>query len=238
MGAFRDLAGMTFGRLSVIDVSHRTQANKIVWNCKCECGNNATAQTQHLLDGRRVSCGCAKRPETRMRPIRYKTHNKTNTTEFRIWTGIKTRCFNKNDHAYVDYGGRGITMCERWKDSFDNFLSDMGERPKGKSLDRIDNNKGYFPDNCRWATQKQQCNNKRNNTKLTFNGELLTITEWSARTGINKHTLADRVRKSGWSHEDALTLPIQTSSDTCKRNLAKRWHGVIIAPRAVNESHG
>jgi hypothetical protein len=114
--------------------------------------------------------------------------------EYRIWSGIRTRCLNKNDKAYFKYGGRNITLCERWM-TFSNFLSDMGRCPEGKSIDRIDNNKGYCPDNCKWSTFTEQNRNKRNNRLFTVNGTTLCVSQWVIKTGLSHRTLRRRIMR-------------------------------------------
>ncbi len=128
------------------------------------------------------------------------------TPTYHSWTAMKSRCFCLNAFGYERYGGRGITVCEKWM-RFEGFLDDMGERPEGTSLDRIDNNGNYEPDNCRWATAKQQQRNTQKNVRLTFNGKTRCLKEWAEIVGINHHTIRSRIRKSGWSTEKALTTP-------------------------------
>lgn len=133
---------------------------------------------------------------------------------------MKAACNNPNHHNYANYGGRGITMCERWK-SFENFLADMGERPSRQhTIDRIDNNGNYEPGNCRWATPRQQLTNKRNNVRLTFNGETMTLMEWSERYNLLFETLRGRLKR-GWSVEDALTRPIAKNGPRTGKGMMK-----------------
>lgn len=133
------------------------------------------------------------------------------SAEYVVWSGIKTRCNNKNDHNYLKYGARGICMCERWQNSFLHFLQDMGTRPsRDHSIERIDNAGHYEPGNCRWATREEQANNRRSSRFLEFNGERLTIAQWARRSGIEVHALHMRLRK-GWSIERALTEPKKVS---------------------------
>ena len=135
-------------------------------------------------------------------------HNMTESPEYIAWEHIKTRCYNKNVKDYKNYGDRGITVCERWLNSFPNFLEDMGLRPSDKhSIDRIDNNGNYTPENCKWSTKKEQCNNKRNNHILEFAGEKLNITQWSEKTGLSKSVIQNRI-KLGWEVEKILTTPV------------------------------
>lgn len=127
------------------------------------------------------------------------------TPTYKSWQAMRTRCLNENSSQYHRYGGRGISICKEW-DDFTVFFRDMGERPTGTTLDRIDSNKGYSPDNCRWSTMKIQENNKRNNVLLTFNGKTQTVAQWADETGIGYQTIRARMNM-GWSTEEALTLP-------------------------------
>ncbi len=134
--------------------------------------------------------------------------NKKSSKTYETWRSIKKRCINKNHPHFKDYGGRGITICDEWLNSFSNFLKDMGEKPEGYSIDRIDNNKGYYKENCKWSNIKEQNNNKRNNTILEFNGVKKTISQWSDFTGIKDCTISERIKR-GWSIEKTLTSPIR-----------------------------
>lgn len=132
------------------------------------------------------------------------THGMTRSIEFRIWAGIKTRCFNRNDPGYVRYGGRGITICDRWKNSFEAFYADVGPKPEwADSIDRIDNNGNYEPGNVAWATTKEQANNRRTNRIITYRGVTQTMAQWAEALGLRQGTLRERFRR-GWSLEMAL----------------------------------
>jgi hypothetical protein len=133
-------------------------------------------------------------------------------SEFRIWDGILQRCLNENSPAYQSYGGRGISVCERWRTSFENFFADMGEKPSPlHTIDRIDNNGNYEPDNCRWATKKEQGRNKRNNKRIVFRGEEKTLSEWGEIFGLSSSIIGSRIFRYGWTVEQAITTPLGTN---------------------------
>jgi hypothetical protein len=158
MGRLIDLTGERFGRLVVLALcSERSRWRKAIWLCRCDCGAECIVVGKELRSGRSRSCGCFRREVSRKRMT---THGHSRTRVYRCWCAMLQRCFYPNGQAYSRYGGRGITVCERWR-NFVNFLADMGEPPRGKSLDRIDNDKGYSPENCRWATHAQQNLNRR-----------------------------------------------------------------------------
>jgi hypothetical protein len=137
---------------------------------------------------------------------RNKTHGLTNTSEYQAWLRMKSRCNNPQNQDFARYGGRGIKVCKRWMDSFENFYADMGPRPRGASLDRYPNNDGdYAPGNTRWANQKQQCRNRSNNRLLTHNGITMCMADWADRLGIKFSILNDRINRYGWSVERALS---------------------------------
>lgn len=133
------------------------------------------------------------------------THGMTHTPTWRSWMGMKARCDNPNAEGYHNWGGRGITYCERWEE-FENFFDDMGEKPDGKSIDRIDNDGNYYKENCKWATRKEQQNNMRSNVIVEFDGLSMTIAQWAEHIGISRSRLQDRLKK--WTVKEALTKPI------------------------------
>ena len=200
----QDLTGRRFGRWTVIKYLG-AEKNKSVYLCRCDCGNEVKVRANNLLSGTSTSCGCVFREKLKGNTWG-RTHNISFSPTYQTWSGIKFRCENPNSGEYAAYGGRGITVCERWQ-KFENFLEDMGERPKGKTIDRIDVNGNYEPSNCRWATPKEQARNRRSNTLITYNGETKTLAEWAEITGICSNTISNRIKNLGWNVGKALTTP-------------------------------
>jgi len=199
-----DLTGKIFGRLTVISLSDKRGTNWY-WNCVCECGNNNTVRGSHLTSDNVQSCGCLCRDNVRKANT---THGMCFTPTHYSWSGMKTRCLNENSVSYRDYMGRGITICDRWL-KFENFLEDMGERPEGTTLDRMDNDGNYCKENCTWSTVQEQNDNRSISLSLTFNDKTMTFKEWADSLGLKYDTLWKRIYVSGWSLDKALTLPKQ-----------------------------
>lgn len=209
--------GTVFGRLTVIG-DGEPYIDKHGWKhgasrVLCECGTEKSVRNGKLQNGSTVSCGCLRLQKSVERIQLLKTHGRTKTSEHRAWTQIKSRCSNnKDEQKYANYGGRGIQVCERWMNSFEAFLEDMGPRPSAKhSIDRFPNNDGnYEPGNCRWATSVEQCNNKRNNVLFTFYGKTMTLTQWSEISQVDRSTVEKRL-KSGWSEKKAFWTPARVN---------------------------
>jgi len=206
MGKRIELAGKTFSRLSVLSLSGKDKANHSIWLCVCSCGKKVNVHSSHLLTGHTQSCGCLHQE------IRTK-HGLHGGKLYYAWQSMIARCFNPKTKNYHNYGGRGITVCDRWKESIANFIFDMGI-PDNKSLtlERINVNGNYEPSNCKWASMKDQQRNKRNNNVIEFNGESLCMSEWCEKLGLNKSTLNNRLTVRGWSIEKSLTTPARKKS--------------------------
>lgn len=159
-----DLTGKRFGRLAVIEQADSQNGHKR-WLCRCDCGKKIVVKGIHLKSGHTQSCGCAK---IEMHTKRLTKHGQSSSSIYAVWIAMKERCHNKNNERYKDYGARGIYVCEKWRTSFGAFYDDVSKLPhfgeKGYTLDRKDNDKGYSPDNCRWATYKEQRHNRRDST--------------------------------------------------------------------------
>lgn len=204
-----NLIGQRFGRL-LAGEARRTAGSWFIL-CTCDCGTIKLVRSDHLRTGRIVSCGCYKREATIRANTKHGDCRQTGkATEYLIWVGMVKRCTNPNTKTYHRYGGRGITVCQRWLDSYEAFLEDVGRRPSPHhSIERINNCGNYGPTNVRWATTLEQNNNRRSNRFLEFNGKRQTIADWGRETGIAMRTLWRRHAVSGWSIEKTLTTPVR-----------------------------
>ena len=173
--------------------------------CICDCGKETDILLGSIRLGRQISCGCYLK--NRISPKL--KHGKTNSRIYSIWHGMKDRCNNPTSDNYKNYGGRGIGVCEQWLDSFETFMFDMGEPLDGMTLDRIDNSKGYYKENCRWATKKQQGRNRRTNRLFTINGETKPLIEWCEQFDIKFSTVLRRLDGFGWDINTALTKKVR-----------------------------
>jgi hypothetical protein len=210
--------GDRYGRWSVLQElpDRRSPTNgraQRMVECRCECGTIRALMLESLRQATAPSrsCGCIQRESAIKGGHKNRTHGQSKSITYSSWAEMKQRCYNKNDVSYGAYGNRDIQICERWRDSFEAFLADMGERPsKLHSIDRYpDNNGNYEPGNCRWATQKQQNRNRRSNVVLTFRGETMCISEWAERVGLPRKALEKRLNHHGFTVEQALTLPLR-----------------------------
>ncbi len=187
-----------------------------MWSCKCVCGGTATADGYCLKSKNTQSCGCLQRERaSKAKTIHGQSSQGRVSGTYYAWNAMKARCLNPKNISYPNYGGRGVKICRRWMNSFVNFLKDMGPKPRGLTLERINNKTGnYCPSNCKWDTQKNQCNNKRNSHFLTFNGDRKTIMQWAEHLGIKANTLYARINRHRWSVRKSLTFRFLRRSDS------------------------
>lgn len=203
----KEMLGMRVGKLTVIerveDHYYPSGRHDAQYRCRCECGNEVIVLGIHLRSGHTTSCGCYRKETTSKARS---AHRMTNTRLYRIWKGMKQRCLNSNHPNYNIYGGRGIRVCQEWADNFQNFMewAVANGYSDNLSLDRIDVNGNYSPDNCRWVTQKEQCNNTRRNINITIQGETHTLKEWTEKLELNYGTVSCRIER-GWDPIRALT---------------------------------
>jgi len=186
-----DLTNVRFGRLTAVKRGH-SKKNGAAWLCLCDCGKHTVVYSTRLRNGDTQSCGCYQRHQL---SLRKKTHGKSQTITYQAWLNMKARCYNQKIPAYKNYGGRGIAVCDRWLNSFENFYSDMGEMTVGLTIERIDNDKGYSPKNCKWATRVEQARNMRSTRMIRYGGKNQSLSAWAEEIGINYRTLIDRLRR-------------------------------------------
>lgn len=212
---YKDLTGQKFGRLTVLrrvqDHYYPSGRHDVCYECECDCGNTVNVLSIHLRSGHTVSCGCYRVETSR---DTFTTHGMTNTRLYSIWKNMRERCFNPNHKNFEIYGGRGITMCHEWVEDFANFAewSVNNGYTEELTLDRIDVNRNYEPSNCRWVTQKDQCNNTRRNIVVEIDGETKTLKQWCEFYGLKYGTVSSRVKR-GWSPKDAVLTPVRSVSE-------------------------
>jgi len=195
--------GDRFGRFTVISGGTR----RYCWICRCDCGTQREITGSNLRAVKSTSCGCLRRERNN-----HTTHGATGTLTHKRWRAMRSRCLNPSASNYANYGGRGITICDRWSD-FESFLADMGECPGPEmTIERLHNSRGYEPGNCIWATKLTQARNTSANRLLTHGGEALCVAEWAEKLSINPRTIISRLEK-GWSDERALTTPVRAHKD-------------------------
>lgn len=199
-----DIIGKKYGRLTVISYDHNNGYIPY-FLCKCDCGNTKVIQKYNLIEGKTLSCGCYHKEQ--IHKTKFISENRRALT--RILRGMKERCYNPNTQSYHSYGGRGITICDEWLADTNAFCSwaESNGYKKGLSIERIDVNQGYNPQNCKWIPMSEQCYNLRKSVKITFNGKTQTLAQWADELGIPHQTLHNRIRVHNWSIERALTTP-------------------------------
>ena len=198
-----DITGQKWNRLTAVRLAGRDNHGRQRWEFLCDCGNTQIADRYSVVSGKAKSCGCHRKKTSAARST---IHGKSNTKEWLAWRNMLVRCYDPTHNQYANYGGRGVTVCERWRDTFGAFFQDMGLAPsRGHSVDRINVDAPYAPDNCRWATQREQQNNRRNNVVIEHNGKRQTLAAWSRETGLNAQTIRWRM-KHDWPIEQALSV--------------------------------
>ena len=207
----RDLIGQKLGRLFVVKEAQsvRLPCGRLNrrYFCHCECGAEKIIDAHHLMRGRIRSCGCLKKETSRDRMLKHglsRIQGKP-PKEYTAWQNMKARCCDETNIGYKNYGGRGIKICDRWLHNYENFLIDMGPRPRGTSLDRINNDGNYEPGNCRWATRKEQANNCRNNTLVEWKGEKYTMSEFCRKHSLPYRKFQHLSARKGLSPEELLS---------------------------------
>lgn len=199
---FDDMTGKVFGRLTVLYRSERKTKNFTRWLCKCECGVLKEIDRGNLVTGQIVSCGCYNSQNIKERKT---THGMSKTRLYKVWSYMITRCYNEKFVHFPDYGGRGIVMCDEWRNDFMIFYHDMKDGyQRGLQLDRINVNGNYCKENCRWATAKQNARNKRNNVYATINGETKLVVEWAEENAVKNYTSIHRRLKNGFKERHLL----------------------------------
>lgn len=204
MAAGANLIGKKFFRLSVLSRAEN-RYGKRHWNCVCKCGVEVVVSTGALMAKHSMSCGCY---NNEIVQTACKTHGMRYSREYRIWNLMIDRCENPKNKFFAIYGGRGILMCKRWRESFADFYADMGQSPPNHSIDRINNNGNYEPGNCRWSDAKTQARNTTRNRMIAFNGETLALSAWAERLGLRYGALLHRAQRN-WSAERMFTTPIK-----------------------------
>jgi len=209
-------AGDRYGRLLLVRFIRKELKrcpNSIVWIyfwlCLCDCGRKVEVNVRKVIYGDARSCGCLRSELSRKRLL---THGAKSggfcTPEYYSWVAMRTRCCNPKSKSFSRYGGRGISVCKKWSESFPRFLRDMGPRPQGTTLGRLKSDRNYSPKNCRWETHVEQASNRSNNRLLFFRGKASTISEWSRETGLGKGTILSRI-DNGWSVRKSLSTPVR-----------------------------
>lgn len=204
---FKDLSGKRFSNL-IAEYPIKNKHGRFSWSCLCNCGNRRIVEGAGLTNGKTKSCGCLKAKMIGLRSITHgHTKNRKTTPEYRCWNSIKERCLNPKCAHFKNYGGRGISLCERWKKSFQNFYNDMGKKPALKSsIERKNNHGNYCPSNCVWADRVEQANNNRHNRVIKWNGIKKTASQWALHLKINPQIIYQRLHRN-WPLERVMCAP-------------------------------
>lgn len=207
-GPLKNLQGQRFGALVAVSYVRGSKCVRSFWVCQCDCGKQTTACTNQLLAGKSKSCGCKVGENiSKARTVHGHTAG-GNSRTYRIWANMVTRCHNPKASNWSHYGGRGIAVCSRWRESFSAFLADMGAAPDHLTLDRINPDGPYEPSNCRWSTMQEQAGNKRNTLLIAVDGQRMTLSQACARFGVSYSVLHSRLAE-GWEASRACTAPVR-----------------------------
>lgn len=204
----KDLTGRRFGRLVAIKPVGKRGRN-VLWECVCDCGTERSFAQADLSRGSSTSCGCYQRECATAILTKHGMHG---TGAYKSWRSMRKRCYRKNTPGFQNYGGSGVAVCDRWRNSFENFYKDMGPRPRGTTLDRIDNSRGYSRENCRWSTPQQQTLNRSTTRYIRHGGKVKCVTDWSRELGGCDSLVHARLRK-GWSERAAVATPLKKGAE-------------------------
>lgn len=223
IGRKEDISGRSFGKLTVIEPAGKDVRRQRLWKCSCECGSVHIVRTSRLSSGQVKSCGCLRHPDAATSynvsaEEKYHGHSRSRfgrdaSPTYSSWCSMLARCENPSNKSYGMYGARGVSVCEEWKD-FRNFLRDMGERPDGTTLDRIDSHGNYVPGNCRWATATEQSRNRDYVRTIEYNGHTKLFIDWCRELGLNYSSTYQRIYCRGWSVEKAFDRQYRSESPT------------------------
>ena len=211
MSEFIDITGNKYNMLTALEL-RRNSNGAIVWLCKCDCGNETFVRASNLKSGAVKSCGCLRKPKQK--------HGMSNSKLYRVWNGMKNRCYCKNTKSYKDYGARGIDVCDEWKNSAESFISWAIKNGYSDemTIERIDNGKGYSPDNCKWISKGEQTKNRRNCRTYTYNGKTHVLSEWCKELNVDYKMIHNRINKLHWTFEKAIKTPCFVSKRNRRKN--------------------
>lgn len=232
MSEREDLGGNKYGRLTALEIDWNKTKRRTYWICECECGNKKSVRSDCLKRGQVKSCGCLHKEQADINLNHGPTHGMTGTRLYEIWLGMKKRCYNSNSKRYNKYGGKGIEVCEEWRNDFENFYKWAMENgyKDNLTIDRIDNDGDYRPENCRWATMKQQCNNRSSCIKIEYKGKRYTIKEIAEKLNIPAKTLYARYKRG--DRDKRLLRPLGKNRKTTK---GQKNHNAKITKATAKE---